>query len=245
MIDLKNKLAVVTGATGGIGEAIVKSFHQHGAKVVMVGRRKEKLEELATKFGAKAHPEICDFNNMTEVANLIPKIQEKYGNIDILVCNAGITKDTLALRMSDDQWDDVIKLNLSVNFHLNRNAIKFMMKQKYGKIINITSIVGQTGNIGQCNYAASKAGIIAMSKSLALEVASRGININCVAPGYIDTPMTSVLSDAVKEAVLAKIPLKRIGHPEDIANATTFLAADCSSYITGHTLNVNGGMLML
>ena len=211
----------------------------------MVGRRKKKLDELVAKFGLKVHPEICDFHNNKDVTNLIPKIEKKYGNIQILVCNAGITKDTLAIKMNNDTWDDVIKLNLSVNFYLNRDVIKFMIKQKYGKIINITSIVGQTGNIGQSNYAASKAGIIAMSKSLALEVASKGININCIAPGYIDTPMTSVLSDSVKEAVLTKIPLKRIGHPEDIAHATTFLVADCSSYITGHTLNVNGGMLMI
>ena len=231
MIDLKNKLAVVTGATGGIGQAIVKSFHDHGAEIVMVGRRKEKLDEMAARFGAKAHPQPCDFNNATEVADLIPNIQEKYGNIQILVCNAGITKDTLAIRMSDTNWSDVINLNLSVNFHLNRNAIKFMIKQRYGKIINMTSIVGQTGNIGQSHYAASKAGIIAMSKSLALEVASRGININCIAPGYIDTPMTNILSDTVKAAVLAKTPLKRMGKPEDIANATIFLAANCSSYI--------------
>jgi 3-oxoacyl-[acyl-carrier protein] reductase len=244
MISLKNKLAVVTGATGGIGRAIVKSFSDHGAEVVMVGRKHDELTQMVLQLGPNVHAELCNFSNIGETTALINTIEKKYGSIQILVCNAGITRDTFAVRMKNLDWEEVIHLNLTTNFYLNRDVIKRMLKQKYGKIINISSIVGQTGNVGQSNYASSKAGLIAMSKSLALEVAGRGININCIAPGYIDTPMTGVLSDKIKEAVLAKIPLKRIGLPQDIANATVFLASDYSSYITGHTLNVNGGMLM-
>ena len=244
MFNLKDKLALVTGATGGIGQSIVKILANQGAKVIMVGRNEEKLQNLKQELGDKVHPLICDFNDDLQINSLIENAEKQFGNIDILVCNAGITKDNLALRMKDEDWDMVIKMNLTSTFKLNRAAIKSMMKRRYGRIINISSVIGLGGNAGQSNYAASKAGIIAMSKSIAKEVAARGITINCVAPGYIDTPMTKVLSDEIKNSIIAHIPAKRIGMPEDVARAVLFLSSNESSYITGHTLSVNGGMLM-
>ena len=244
MFNLKDKLALVTGATGGIGQSIVKILANQGAKVIMVGRNEEKLQNLKQELGDNVYPLICDFNDDLQINSLIEGAEKEFGNIDILVCNAGITKDNLALRLKDEDWDMVIKMNLTSTFKLNRAAIKSMMKRRYGRIINISSIIGLGGNAGQSNYAASKAGIIAMSKSIAKEVAARGITINCVAPGYIDTPMTEVLSDDIKSSIIAHIPAKRIGMPEDVASAVLFLASNESSYITGHTLSVNGGMLM-
>jgi 3-oxoacyl-[acyl-carrier protein] reductase len=244
MFNLKDKLALVTGATGGIGQSIVKILANQGAKVIMVGRNEEKLQNLKQELGDNVYPLICDFNDDLQINSLIEGAEKEFGNIDILVCNAGITKDNLALRLKDEDWDMVIKMNLTSTFKLNRAAIKSMMKRRYGRIINISSIIGLGGNAGQSNYAASKAGIIAMSKSIAKEVAARGITINCVAPGYIDTPMTEVLSDDIKNSIIAHIPAKRIGMPEDVASAVLFLASNESSYITGHTLSVNGGMLM-
>ncbi len=244
MFDLTNKIALVTGATGGIGRSIVKDFITSGAKVVAVGRNQEKLKELSNEFGDKVSTLICDFNDKSHVISLFENAEKEYGNIDILVCNAGITKDNLALRLKDEDWDDVIEINLNSTFKLNRSAIKSMMKRRYGRIINISSVIGLSGNAGQANYAASKAGIIAMSKSLAKEVAARGITINCVAPGYIDTPMTQVLNDDIKNSIISHIPAKRIGVPKDVSSAVIFLASNESSYINGHTLSVNGGMLM-
>ncbi len=244
MFDLTNKIALVTGATGGIGRSIVKDFITSGAKVVAVGRNQEKLKELSNEFGDKVSTLICDFNDKSHVISLFENAEKEYGNIDILVCNAGITKDNLALRLKDEDWDDVIEMNLNSTFKLNRSAIKSMMKRRYGRIINISSVIGLSGNAGQANYAASKAGIIAMSKSLAKEVAARGITINCVAPGYIDTPMTQVLNDDIKNSIISHIPAKRIGVPKDVSSAVIFLASNESSYINGHTLSVNGGMLM-
>jgi len=244
MFNLKDKLALVTGATGGIGQSIVKILVNQGAKVIMVGRNEEKLQNLKQELSDNVYPLICDFNDDLQINSLIEGAEKEFGNIDILVCNAGITKDNLALRIKDEDWDMVIKMNLTSTFKLNRAAIKSMMKRRYGRIINISSIIGLGGNAGQSNYAASKAGIIAMSKSIAKEVAARGITINCVAPGYIDTPMTEVLSDDIKNSIIAHIPAKRIGIPEDVASAVLFLASNESSYITGHTLSVNGGMLM-
>ena len=244
MFDLTNKIALVTGATGGIGHSIVKDFITSGAKVVAVGRNQEKLKELNNEFGDKVSTLICDFNDKSHVISLFENAEKEYGNIDILVCNAGITKDNLALRLKDEDWDDVIEMNLNSTFKLNRSAIKSMMKRRYGRIINISSVIGLSGNAGQANYAASKAGIIAMSKSLAKEVAARGITINCIAPGYIDTPMTQVLNDDIKNSIISHIPSKRIGVPKDVSSAVIFLASNESSYINGHTLSVNGGMLM-
>lgn len=244
MFNLKDKIALVTGATGGIGQSIVKILANQGAKVIMVCRNEEKLQNLKQELGDKAHPLICDFNYDLQINSLIENAEKQFGNIDILVCNAGITKDNLALRLKDEDWDMVIKMNLTSTFKLNRAAIKSMMKRRYGRIINISSVIGLGGNAGQSNYAASKAGIIAMSKSIAKEVAARGITINCVAPGYINTPMTEVLSDEIKNSIIAHIPAKRIGMPEDVASAVLFLSSNESSYITGHTLSVNGGMLM-
>ena len=244
MFDLTNKIALVTGATGGIGRSIVKDFIASGAKVVAVGRNQEKLKELNNEFGEMVFTMECDFNDKSQVSFLFENAEKEYGNIDILVCNAGITKDNLALRLKDEDWDGVIEMNLNSTFRLNRSAIKSMMKRRYGRIINISSVIGLSGNAGQANYAASKAGIIAMSKSLAKEVAARGITVNCVAPGYIDTPMTQVLNDDIKNNIISHIPAKRIGIPKDVSSAVIFLASDESSYINGHTLNVNGGMLM-
>jgi 3-oxoacyl-[acyl-carrier protein] reductase len=244
MFNLTGKLALVTGATGGIGQSIVKALANQGAKVIMVGRNEEKLQNLKQELSDKVYSLICDFNDDSQINSLIENAEKQFGNIDILVCNAGITKDNLALRIKDEDWDIVIQMNLTSTFKLNRAAIKSMMKRRYGRIINISSVIGLSGNAGQSNYAASKAGIIAMSKSIAKEVASRGITINCVAPGYIDTPMTEVLGDDIKNSIIAHIPLGRIGTPQDVANAVLFLASDESSYVTGHTLSVNGGMLM-
>ena len=244
MFDLKDKLALVTGATGGIGQAIVKTFYKNGAKVIAVGRNQDALKALQNELGANIYPMACDFNDETQVISLIENAEKEFGGIDILVCNAGITKDNLAMRMKDEDWNHVINLNLTTTFKLNRDVVKSMMKRRYGRVINISSVIALRGNAGQSNYAASKAGMIGMSKSLALEVAARGITINCVAPGYIDTPMTQVLKEEIRNAIVEHIPTKRMGTPEDVANAVLFLASEESSYITGHTLSVNGGMLM-
>jgi 3-oxoacyl-[acyl-carrier protein] reductase len=205
MFNLTGKLALVTGATGGIGQSIVKALVNQGAKVIMVGRNEEKLQNLKQELSDKVYSLICDFNDDSQINSLIENAEKQFGNIDILVCNAGITKDNLALRIKDEDWDIVIQMNLTSTFKLNRAAIKSMMKRRYGRIINISSVIGLSGNAGQSNYAASKAGIIAMSKSIAKEVASRGITINCVAPGYIDTPMTEVLGDDIKNSIIAHL----------------------------------------
>ncbi|WPX97142.1 3-oxoacyl-[acyl-carrier-protein] reductase [Candidatus Bandiella euplotis] len=244
MFKLQNKLALVTGATGGIGQAIVKTLCAQGAKVAAIGRNQESLQNLQKELGDSLHPMVCDFTDELQLSSLIEGVEKEFGALDILVCNAGVTKDSLAIRLKNEDWDRVINLNLTTTFKLNREAIKSMLKRKYGKIVNISSVIGLTGNAGQSNYAASKAGMIGMTKSLALEVAARGITLNCVAPGYIDTPMTQVLSEEIKTSIINHIPIRRIGTPQDIANAVLFLAADESSYITGHTLSVNGGMFM-
>ena len=244
MFDLKEKLALVVGATGGIGQAIVKTFFSKGAKLVMVGREEEILTKLKNELGGNVHSLACDLNDNSQVSHLIEKVEKEFGNIDILVCSAGITRDNLAIRLKDEDWDEVINLNLTTTFKLNRDVIKSMIRRRYGRIINISSVIGLSGNLGQSNYAASKAGMIGMTKSLALEVATRGITVNCIAPGYIDTPMTQVLKEEVRQAIIGRIPVKRIGTPQDVANAVLFLASEESSYITGQTLGVNGGMLM-
>ena len=241
MIDLKNTDALITGASGGIGSAIAKLLHKLGAHVYLSGSNRQKLEDLGAELGNRYTIKVCNLSDSGACNELLSTIDK----LDIMVCNAGVTKDTLAIRMKDEDFDSVIDINLKANFILNREAIKKMMKNRYGRIINISSVVGVSGNPGQANYCASKAGLIGMSKSLALEVATRGITINCVAPGFIESSMTNALTDAQKEFIMQKIPQKLLGKPEDIANAVAFLASPLASYITGQTIHVNGGMLMV
>lgn len=249
MFDLTGMTALVTGAAGGIGSSIARSLAAQGARLALSGSNAAKLrafrEELNAEYGHD-HVEItCDLSNVTQVEELIPATVDTLGKLDILVNNAGITRDNLAMRMKDEEWDAVIRVNLESTFRLMRAAARPMMKARFGRIINVTSIVGSTGNPGQMNYCASKGGVTAMSKSLAQELASRGITVNCVAPGFIRTAMTDVLPDAQKEALNSKIPMGRMGEGEDIGAAISFLASKEAGYITGQTLHVNGGMAML
>ena len=239
MFDLKDKVVLITGATGGIGGAIATQMKLAGATVVVTGRSIEKLNE---SFGNDFIKIAADLSNDDAAEKLINETVERVGRIDVLVNNAGITADTLLMRMSDEQFDKVIDTNLRATFKLCRAAIMPMMKQRFGRIINMASIVGAVGGAGQANYAASKGGMIAMTKSIAAEVASRGITANCVAPGFIKTPMTDVLSDELKKKYLEQIPAGRFGEPIDVANACVFLASDAASYINGQTIHVNGGM---
>jgi 3-oxoacyl-[acyl-carrier protein] reductase len=247
MFKLKGKNALITGATGGIGAEIAKKLVLQGANVVISGTREERLLELQKEIGEdKCKYLTCNLSDSKEVDGLFEKAEELVGGaIDILVCNAGITKDNLALRIKDEDFDDVINVNLKSTFILNRNAIKKMIRRKYGRIINIASVVGFTGNPGQANYVASKAGMVGMTKSFAQEVASRGITINCVAPGFIQTAMTDVLNEQQKSGILSSIPMQKMGTPEDIACGVAFLASNEAGYLTGQTLHINGGMLML
>lgn len=245
MFDLKGKKALITGATGGLGAEIARALHQQGAEIAISGTKREKLEELAREFQDRIHVISCDLSNIESTQRLIPEAEAALGGLDILVNNAGMTHDGLILRMSDEQWSKVIDVNLSAVFRLSREAIKGMMKQRSGRIINITSIVGVTGNAGQTNYAASKAGIIGLAKSLAAEVATRGITVNCIAPGFIESPMTTVLNDKQREKAINEIPQGKIGSPKDIAAGVVFLASEEAGYITGQTLHINGGMTMV
>lgn len=245
MFDLNGKNALVTGATGGIGAAIARSLHALGATVVLSGRRQEVLEDLARELGERVHVCSCDLSDPEAVGNLISQADELTGGIDILVNNAGLTRDNLAMRMKDEDWQAVLDVNLTASFRLIRAALRGMMKRRAGRVVNITSIVGTTGNPGQANYAASKAGLVGMSKALAAEVASRGITINCVAPGFIDTAMTQVLDEAQREKLQKQIPTGRLGSVEDVAACVAFLASDEAAYVTGQTLHVNGGMAMV
>ena len=244
MNDLKNKNIIVTGASGGIGNAIVKSFYDYGANVLASGTKIEKLEELKSKFKNIKIIKF-DISQSDKIEDFIENASNELGgNLDCVVNNAGITKDNLAIRMSLEEWKKVIDINLTSTFLLSKFAIKKMLKNKSGKIINITSVVGHTGNLGQTNYTASKAGIVAMSKSLAIEYAKKNININCISPGFIKTAMTDKIDEKYKEVILSKIPSARLGEPEDIANAVIFLASNQSNYINGETIHVNGGMYM-
>jgi len=245
MYDLNDKSALVTGASGGIGSAIARKLHAAGAKVALSGTRQETLERLAEELGERAYILPCNLSDMAAVEVLPKQAIETLGSLDILVNNAGITRDNLFMRMSDEEWQSVIDVNLTATMKLCKGALRGMMKSRWGRIINISSIVGATGNPGQGNYAASKAGMVGMSKSLAYEVASRGITVNVVAPGFIATAMTDKLADDRKEAILAQIPAGRMGAAEDIASAVAFLASDGSGYVTGSTLHVNGGMAMI
>ena len=245
--DLSNKTAIVTGASQGIGETIAIEMAKSGATVFCLARNKEALDTTIKKItenGGKATAFSCDISNNDDFKAIILNIVKECGSIDILVNNAGITKDNLLMRMSDDQWDDVLNINLKGSFTCIRSVIKHMMKKKFGRIINITSIVGITGNAGQANYAASKSGLIGLTKSIAKEVASRGITANCVAPGWIETSMTDQLSTEVKNKFLSQIPAGKIGQSKDIANAVIFLASDEAEYITGQTITVDGGRII-
>jgi len=247
MFRLTGKNALVTGATGGIGAAIAESLVKQGAKIVISGTKEGRLKELATKIGedkCKILP--CNLSDFAQVEALFDAAETlAEGQIDILVCNAGITKDNLALRIKNDDWDQVLDVNLKSTFILNRTAIKKMIRRKNGRIVNIASVVAVSGNAGQANYVASKAGMIGMSKSFAQEVATRGITINCVAPGFIQTAMTDVLNEQQRAGILGSIPMQKMGASEDIASAVAFLASEEAGYITGQTIHVNGGMLMV
>ena len=245
MFDLTGKKALVTGATGGLGGAIARLLHQQGATVALSGTRVEALEALAAELGERAVIAPCNLSDKESVEALVPAAEEKLGGLDILVNNAGVTRDNLFLRLKDDDWDSVIAVNLTAAFRLSRAAVKSMMRRRYGRIISIGSIVGTTGNPGQGNYAASKAGLIGMSKALAAEVASRNITVNVVSPGFIESPMTQALNDKQREGILSDVPMGRLGSGADIAAAVAYLASAEAAYVTGQTLHVNGGMTMI
>ena len=243
MFDLTGKTALITGATGGIGEEIATTFYNQGANVILTGRKQEVLESLKSKLGDRAFIIATDLSKDGAIKQLVKEALKVNGKIDILVNNAGMTKDTLMMRMKDEDWQSVIDVNLTASFKLTREVLTPMMKNRFGRIINITSVVGWMGNAGQANYCATKAGLTGMSKALSVEVASRGITVNCIAPGFISTAMTDVLSEDIKSKMMEQIPVKRFGTVKDIANTAVFLASDESSYITGQTIHVNGGML--
>ena len=245
MFDLTDKCALITGASGGIGRAIAGALHAQGATVALSGTREEALAEVAAELGDRAHIVPCNLSDPEAVDGLIKQAEEAMGQVDILVNNAGLTRDNLAMRMKDEDWDAVLDVNLKASFKLIRNAMRGMMKRRWGRVIGITSVVGVTGNPGQANYAASKAGMIGMSKSLAQEVASRGITVNTIAPGFIETAMTDALDDKQREALLPTIPAGRMGDGADIATACVYLASEEAGYVTGQTLHVNGGMAMI
>ena len=245
MFDLTAKTALVTGASGGLGGAIARALHGQGATVALSGTRKGALDELAAELGDRACVLPCNLSNVAAVEALVPAAEEAMGPLDILVNNAGVTHDNLFVRMRDAEWDEVISVDLTAAFRLIRAALKGMMRRRYGRIIGIASIVGVTGNAGQGNYAAAKAGMIGMSKALAAEVATRGVTVNCVAPGFIASPMTDKLNEKQREAILKSVPLGKLGSGADIGAAVVYLASAEASYITGHTLHVNGGMAMI
>ena len=245
MFDLTGKTALVTGASGGIGGAIARALHGAGATVALSGRRVEAMEPLAAELGDRVHVIPADLSSAEGTDKLAADAEAAMGGIDILINNAGLTRDTLMMRMKDEDWQAVIDVNLTAAFRLSRAVLRGMMKKRYGRIIGITSIVGVTGNPGQANYAASKAGMIGMSKSLAQEVAARGVTVNCIAPGFIATAMTDELTDAQKEGIMGAIPAGRMGTSEEIAAAALYLASDEAAYVTGQTMHVNGGMAMI
>ncbi len=245
MFDLTGKKALVTGATGGIGGAVATALHAQGASVAISGTRAEKLEALATELRDRVHVTPCNLSDLDAVDALPKQAAEAMGGLDILVSNAGVTRDTLMMMMKPEMWDEVIKVNLTAYFRLAKAALRGMTKQRFGRIIGVTSVVGMTGNAGQANYAASKAGMVGMSKSLAQEIASRNVTVNCIAPGFIATAMTDALNDQQREAILGKIPAGVMGTSDDIAAAAVFLASDEANYVTGQTIHVNGGMAMI
>ena len=244
MFSLKDKKALITGASGGIGKELARVLVEYDAEVCISGRNVEELNELKESLGDKCHIVPCDLSNKNEISELVSKSEEVLGQIDILVNNAGITKDNIFLRMSEEEWEDVLNINLNSTFNILKLITKGMVKRKYGRIINISSVVGATGGAGQVNYAASKAGLIGLTKSLSQELATRNITVNCIAPGFIETPMTEKLDDNRKDRIISSIPANRIGTPKDLSSAVIFLASQESSYITGQTIHINGGLYM-
>ncbi len=245
MFDLTGKTALVTGASGGIGNAIAHALHAQGATVAISGTRREALDALAAELAARVHVLPCNLADKDDVETLVPRCDTAMGQLDILVNNAGITRDNIFVRMKDEEWDQVIAVDLTAGFRLTRAAVRGMMRRRYGRIISITSVVGLIGNPGQGNYAAAKAAMTGMTKSLAHEVASRNVTVNCVAPGIIETVMTGSLNDKQRESILVKVPAGRLGRAPEVAAAVAFLASEAASYVTGHTLHVNGGMAMI
>ncbi|SVB13950.1 uncharacterized protein METZ01_LOCUS166804 [marine metagenome] len=245
MFDFSGKRALITGASGGIGSEIAESLHLKGATVTLSGTREQALDALASKLGERVHVVVGDLSSVKDAQYLLDATNNSMGEINILVNNAGITKDKLAMRMTDEDWHLVLEVNLGAVFRLSRGCLRSMIKRRWGRIVNITSVVGASGNSGQANYAAAKAGTTGMTKAIAAEVASRGITVNCVAPGYIVTPMTDSLDNSQKESLLTMIPIGRLGKPKDVAACVSFLASDEAAYVTGQTLHVNGGMLMI
>ena len=245
MFNFSGKRALVTGASGGIGGDIARALHRQGAAVALSGTRKDALDALQGELKERAHVVVCNLFDAAQVDALAGQAEAALGGLDILVHNAGITRDNLFMRMKDSEWDEVLNVNLTAGFRLYRSALRGMMKQRYGRLIGITSVVGVTGNPGQGNYAASKAGMIGMSKALAQEVASRNITVNAVAPGFIDTAMTHVLDDKQKDAIISRVPAGRLGSGSDVAAAVVYLASEEAGYMTGQTLHINGGMAMI
>jgi 3-oxoacyl-[acyl-carrier protein] reductase len=245
MFDLSGKTALVTGATGGIGGAVARMLHKQGATVALSGTRREVLDQLAGELGSRVHVLPCNLADAADVEKLVPSAEEAMQKLDILVANAGVTKDNLFVQLRDEDWDQVIAINLTATFRLMRAATKTMMRRRFGRLIGITSVVGVTGNPGQSNYTAAKAGMIGMMKSIGQEYAKRGVTANCVAPGFIATPMTDKLNDKQREAILARVPAGRLGTPDDVAAAVVYIASDEAAYMTGQTLHVNGGMAMI
>lgn len=245
MFELTGRTALVTGATGGIGGAIAHALHKQGAQVAISGTRKDKLESLGGELGGRVHVLPCDLADAAAVEKLVPAAESALGQLDILVNNAGLTRDNLFMRMKDEEWDAVLAVDLTAAFRLARAALRGMMRRRHGRIISISSVVGVTGNPGQGNYAAAKAGMIGMSKALAAEVAGRGITVNCIAPGFIKTAMTDALNDKQRDAVLARVPAGRLGTAEEIAAAVVYLASEVAAYTTGQTIHVNGGLAMI
>jgi 3-oxoacyl-[acyl-carrier protein] reductase len=245
MCQLSGKTALVTGATGGIGSAIAKALHGQGATVAISGTRREALDALAKDLGERVHVLPCDLSDAAAVEKLVPQAEEAMGSVDILVANAGVTRDNLFVALRDEDWDKVLAINLTSTFLLARAAVKGMMRRRFGRVIGITSVVGVTGNAGQGNYAAAKAGMIGMIKSVAQEYARRNVTANCIAPGMIATPMTDKLNEKQREAILSRIPAARLGTPAEIAAAVVYLSSDEAAYVTGQTLHINGGMAMI
>jgi 3-oxoacyl-[acyl-carrier protein] reductase len=245
MFELTGKTALVTGATGGLGGAIARALHKQGAIVAISGTRKDALDALAGELKERVHILPCDLSDKDQVEALVPQAEAAMEKLDILVANAGVTKDNLFVQLRDEDWDSVININLTATFRLSRAAMKTMMRRRHGRIIGITSVVGVTGNPGQGNYTAAKAGMIGMMKSIAKEYARRGVTANCVAPGFVATPMTDKLNEKQREAIMTMVPANRLGAPDDIAAAVVYLASDEASYVTGQTLHVNGGMAMI
>jgi 3-oxoacyl-[acyl-carrier protein] reductase len=245
MFDLTGKTALVTGATGGIGGAIARAFHAQGATVAVSGTRRELLDQLAAELQERVHVLPCNLADKEAVEALVPSSEQAMGRLDILVANAGITRDNLFVQLSDEAWDEVVAVNLTATFRLARAAVRGMMRRRFGRVIGITSVVGVTGNPGQSNYTATKAGMIGMIKSVAQEYAKRGVTANCIAPGFIATPMTDKLNDKQREAILARVPAGRLGTGADVAAAAIYLASEEAAYVTGLTLHVNGGMAMI